>query len=58
MNLPTSASAVDLFASTALSSSDTPKTHIRSNSSILEIPESFFSFMRRNWSHEALATLG
>eukprot|EP01102_Stenamoeba_stenopodia_P005519 TRINITY_DN1627_c0_g1_i1.p1 TRINITY_DN1627_c0_g1~~TRINITY_DN1627_c0_g1_i1.p1 ORF type:complete len:472 (-),score=83.34 TRINITY_DN1627_c0_g1_i1:194-1609(-) len=56
VSLPTSASAVDLFPSTPIA--EAPRTHMRSNSSILEIPDSFFSFMRRNWSHEGLATLG
>lgn len=58
VSLPTSASAVDLFPSSPLAVSEAPRTHMRSNSSILEIPDSFFSFMRRNWSHEGLATLG
>jgi len=59
VSLPTSASAVDLFpTSSSLAVSEAPRTHMRSNSSILELPDSFFSFMRRNWSHEGLATLG
>jgi len=53
-----SSSSVVVSSSSMPTTTSAPRTHMRSNSNILDaVPEATLTFMRRTWSHEGLAIL-